>query len=127
MGLGYSFDFTYDDIDSDAESSVAIGSLLLDVHPLGDMFRIPTGGSVPANDLALERSNIGDDTASYDLAIGDRTVLPLLAISFSTDSQPTTIDPGPRATRSSTHRKAQANPVSSFLFRPPAPLESGDG
>ncbi len=154
-GLGYSFDFTYDDVDYDVESSVAIGSLLLDVHPMGGMFRItaggayyngqydisatPTagftyqignntysaaaigtlngaieykkavpylgvgwdfmarrksgfgltvdlgvyfigkpddvtltasGGGVSATDLTLERSNIEDDTASYDLAIG---------------------------------------------------------
>lgn len=154
-GLGYSFDFTYDDVDYDVESSVAIGSLLLDVYPMGGMFRITAGGAyyngqydisatpsagfsyeigngtynaaaigtlngaieykkavpylgvgwdfmarkqagfgvtvdaglyfigkpddvtltasgggVSANDLALERSNIEDDTASYDLAIG---------------------------------------------------------
>jgi len=44
-GLQYSFDFTYDDVDYDVESSVTVGSLLLDVHPMGGKFRITLGAS----------------------------------------------------------------------------------
>lgn len=44
-GLGYSFDFTYDDVDYDVESNVAIGSLLLDLYPTGGMFRLTAGGA----------------------------------------------------------------------------------
>lgn len=44
-GMRYNFDFTYDDVDYDVESSVAIGSLLLDVHPMGGKFRITAGAA----------------------------------------------------------------------------------
>jgi len=45
-GLAYSFDFTYDDIDYDVEYRTSLGSLLLDMHPMGGKFRITAGGAL---------------------------------------------------------------------------------
>jgi hypothetical protein len=44
-GLKYSLDLEYDDIEYQVETNLAIGSLLLDVHPMGGKFRITLGGA----------------------------------------------------------------------------------
>ncbi len=44
-GLKYSLDYEYDSIEYEVETNLTIGSLLLDVHPMGDRFRITLGGA----------------------------------------------------------------------------------
>lgn len=44
-GLGYSFDFTYDDVEYDTETDFAIGSLLFDWHPGAGGFRLTAGAT----------------------------------------------------------------------------------
>ena len=44
-GLKYSLDYEYDGIDYDVETKLRIGSLWLDLHPMGGLFRITLGGS----------------------------------------------------------------------------------
>lgn len=44
-GMKYSLDLEYDNLEYEVETSLAIGSLLLDVHPAGGMFRMTLGGA----------------------------------------------------------------------------------
>jgi len=44
-GLAYNFDFTYDDVDYDVKYKLGLGSLMLDVYPMGGKFRITAGGA----------------------------------------------------------------------------------
>ena len=44
-GLKYSLDLEYDDVDYEVDTNLSIGSLLLDVHPAGGLFRITFGGA----------------------------------------------------------------------------------
>lgn len=44
-GLNYSLDLEYDDVEYEVETNLAIGSLLVDVHPAGGMFRLTLGGA----------------------------------------------------------------------------------
>lgn len=44
-GLNYSLDLEYDDVEYEVETNLAIGSLLVDVHPAGGLFRLTAGGA----------------------------------------------------------------------------------
>jgi len=44
-GLNYSLDYEYDGIEYEIEPKLTIGSLLLDVHPMGGLFRVTLGGA----------------------------------------------------------------------------------
>lgn len=44
-GLSYSLDLEYDDVEYEVDTKLTIGSLLLDVHPAGGLFRITLGGA----------------------------------------------------------------------------------
>lgn len=44
-GLSYSLDLEYDDVEYEVDTKLSIGSLLLDVHPAGGLFRITLGGA----------------------------------------------------------------------------------
>jgi hypothetical protein len=44
-GLHYSLDYEYDGIEYEIEPNLTIGSLLLDVHPMGGLFRVTLGGA----------------------------------------------------------------------------------
>ena len=44
-GLNYSLDLEYDDVEYEVETNLSIGSLLLDVHPAGGLFRMTLGGA----------------------------------------------------------------------------------
>jgi len=44
-GLAYNLDFEYDDVDYDVETRVSVGSVLLDIYPMGGKFRITAGGA----------------------------------------------------------------------------------
>lgn len=44
-GLKYSLDYEYDGIEYEIEPNLTIGSLLLDVHPMGGLFRVTLGGA----------------------------------------------------------------------------------
>lgn len=43
--LSYSLDLEYDDVEYEVDTKLSIGSLLLDVHPAGGLFRITLGGA----------------------------------------------------------------------------------
>lgn len=44
-GLSYSLDLEYDDVEYEVDTKLSIGSLLLDVHPAGGLFRLTLGGA----------------------------------------------------------------------------------
>jgi len=94
-GLAYSFDFEYDDIDYDVESTTSLGSLMLDIHPMGGKFRLSAGAAyynskldITATPSATESYQVGNGTytgAQIGSLVGSveyKKVTPYVGIGF---------------------------------------------
>ena len=69
--LNYSLDLRYDTIEYEVETNLAIGSLLLDVHPAGGLFRITAGGAAYNGQFGI--SAVASPGSQYRIGNGTYT------------------------------------------------------
>lgn len=67
-GLNYSLDLEYDDVEYEVDTKLSIGSLLLDVHPAGGLFRITLGGAAYSGQFGISAA----PSPGYLYRIGNR-------------------------------------------------------
>lgn len=65
--LNYSLDLEYDDVEYEVDTKLSIGSLLLDVHPAGGLFRITLGGAAYNGQFGISAAS----SAGYLYRIGN--------------------------------------------------------
>jgi hypothetical protein len=68
-GLKYSLDYEYDGIEYEIEPNLTIGSLLLDVHPMGGLFRVTLGGAAYNGKFNISAT----PSPGYSYQIGNNT------------------------------------------------------